>query len=190
MSADISTIVLVGLMGTGKSTVAWELSRRLKATCLDTDKLVEQRMRKSVREVFSDDGEQVFRDVESDVLRECLQTPAAAVVAAAGGVVLREENRAMLKRASSQGRALVVWLSAPAAVLVERTAHGAHRPLIDEDPAAVLGALEVDRAPLYAEVADMSIDVSHRTPESVATLVIDSLEEARRSLHDRNDADD
>lgn len=183
------TIVLVGLMGTGKSTVAWELSRRLGSVCLDTDKLVEQRLGKSVRQVFAERGEEFFREVESEVLGECLHSP-DAVVAAAGGVVVGEANRQMLKRASGRGDALVVWLSAPVETLVRRTANAGHRPLLDADPAGVLARMESMRRSMYEEVADMTIDVSDRSPESVADLVIEALGEVERAGRDRNVDDD
>jgi shikimate kinase len=87
------TIVLVGLMGTGKSTVARTLATHYGIECLDTDKLVEVRAGKPVRRMFTEDGEEAFRDLESDVLSACLRSPQGAVIAGAGGVVLRDENR-------------------------------------------------------------------------------------------------
>ena len=77
-------------MGTGKSTVARTLATHFGLECLDTDKLVEARAGKPVRQIFADDGEDVFRDIESDVLAVCLRTPQGAVIAGAGGVVVRE----------------------------------------------------------------------------------------------------
>lgn len=168
-------ILLVGLMGTGKTTIARGLSQHFGADVLDTDKMVEQRVGSSVRQVFEQRGEDAFREIESDVLAECLRTPGRTVVAGAGGIVLRGENRAAINSARESGDAVVVWLHARPEVLAVRTMKGGHRPLLDEDREGTLRRMAVDRAPLYGEVADVVVDVSERTPESVIALVIEAL---------------
>lgn len=168
-------IVLVGLMGTGKSTIARGLAQHFAADVLDTDKLVEQRANQSVRNIFARRGEDAFRDLESEVLGECLRTPGPAIVAGAGGVVLRAANREALNEARRSGAATVVWLHARPEVLVARTAKGAHRPLLDDDREGTLRRMADERAPLYSEVADMVVDVSERSTESVTSLIIDAL---------------
>jgi shikimate kinase len=173
-------IVLVGLMGTGKSTIARLLSSRLGLDCLDTDKLVEDRTGKSVREIFDELGEQAFRDIESEVVVECLDRGIPTVVAAAGGIVLRAENRLAIEKARNSGRVTVVWLHARPEVLTSRTKTGTHRPLLDEDRAGTLERLSEERGPLYASVADVIIDVSDRSAESTVDLLIDALDEAAR----------
>lgn len=171
-------IVLVGLMGTGKSTVAWDLAQRYGVPCLDTDKLVEQRTGQSVRDVFSSHGEEFFRDVESEVLKDCLHSPDGAVIAGAGGVVIRATNRRLLAQRSAAGDCIVVWLTASPEVLAQRTAKGAHRPLLDEDRLGVLQKMAVDREALYKEVADIVIDVSDRPAESVVSLITSTIDVA------------
>lgn len=178
MNTKSPVIVLVGLMGTGKSTVAWELAQHYHVPFLDTDKLVEQRLGKTVREVFDELGEDFFREVESEVLRDCLHSPSGAVIAAAGGVVLGSQNRQLMKKASTQHDVSVVWLHAPPEVLAVRTAKGVHRPALDGDRLAVLEKMFAAREPLYKEVADVVIDVSERTIESVTSLIIDAIAEA------------
>ncbi len=168
-------IVLVGLMGTGKTTVARSLADHYKSDCLDTDKLVEQSAGMSVRDIFSQQGEDAFRSMESDVLAQCLRSPQSTVVAGAGGVVLKKENRDLLHDARNTGRAIVVWLHARPDVLVERTKKGVHRPLLDNDRAGTLHRLTQERGPLYGEVADIVVDVSERSSESVTALIIDAI---------------
>jgi shikimate kinase len=168
-------IVLVGLMGTGKTTVARSLADHYKCDCLDTDKLVEQSSGTSVRDLFEQRGEEGFRSLESDVLAQCLRSPRPAVVAGAGGVVLRKENREMLLEAQQSGRAIVVWLHARPDVLVSRTQKGVHRPLLDGDRAETLERLTRERTPLYSEVADIVVDVSERSSDSVTALIIEAI---------------
>lgn len=165
-------------MGTGKSTVAWDLAQHFRVPCLDTDKLVEQRLGRTVREIFDESGEAFFREVETEVLRECFHSPSGAVIAAAGGVVLAEGNRQLMKEASAQGSLTVVWLHASPEVLAVRTTKGSHRPALDHDRLAVLEKMYADREPLYKEVSDVVIDVSERSIESVTSLIIDAIDES------------
>ncbi len=177
MTRTEPSIVLVGLMGTGKTTVARLLAEHRRVELLDTDKLIESRDGRSIREIFSESGETAFREIESEVLRECLHRPGSPVIAGAGGVVVREQNRAMLDAARDAGSTVVVWLHARPEVLAERTAKGVHRPLLDDDRMATLTQMSEDRGPLYASVADIVIDVSDRSIESVVELLIDALDE-------------
>lgn len=177
MTRSEPCIVLVGLMGTGKTTVARLLAEHRHAELLDTDKLIENREGRTVREIFAESGESAFRELETEVLRECLSRPGSPVIAGAGGVVVREQNRKMLDEARNSGEAVVVWLHARPEVLAERTAKGVHRPLLDNDRMGTLTQMSEDRGPLYASVADIVIDVSDRSVESVVDLLIDALDE-------------
>ena len=177
MTRTEPSIVLVGLMGTGKTTVARLLAEHRRVELLDTDKLIESRDGRSIREIFSESGETAFREIESEVLRECLQRPGSPVIAGAGGVVVREQNRAMLDAARDAGSTVVVWLHARPEVLAERTAKGVHRPLLDDDRMGTLTQMSEDRGPLYASVADIVIDVSDRSIESVVELLRDALDD-------------
>lgn len=171
------TIVLVGLMGTGKSTIAKLLAARLGVECLDTDRMVEATSGRTVREIFDQSGEDRFREIEAEVLSRCLQRQDHPVVAAAGGIVVRDENRAALAEASGDGRVTVVWLHARPEVLVARTKKGGHRPLLDADPEGTLLRLAAERAPLYGAVADVVIDVSDRDVDAVVDLLINSIDD-------------
>jgi shikimate kinase len=161
-------LVLVGLMGVGKTTVSHELGRRLGRRVLDSDEVIEAATGRTVREIFEADGEAAFRDLEAAALAEALADPDPLVIAAAGGVVLREANREALRRA----RAVVVWLTAPADVLAERAARGDHRPLLDGDPEGVLRRMHHDREALYREVADRVVAVDGRTPDEVVEAIL------------------
>lgn len=168
-------VVLVGLMGTGKSTIARELATRLGRVCFDTDKIVETRSGVSVRQLFADLGESGFRDIETSVLEECLHSDQPCIVAAAGGIVVRPQNRQALDHARQLGQASVVWLHAAPSVLAKRTAKGGHRPLLDTDRLGTLQRLHDERGPLYASVSDVVIDTTDCSIESIVDLIVDSL---------------
>jgi shikimate kinase len=161
-------VVLVGLMGTGKTSVGRVLAERLGRRLFDSDAIIEERTGRTVRQIFADDGEPAFRSLETDVLLEALDQPTPAVIAAAGGIILAEQNRVALQRAPAK----VVWLRAEPDSLIERVRTGLHRPLIDDDPAGTLRRMHQIREPLYREVADMIISVDGRSVHDVAEAVL------------------
>jgi shikimate kinase len=163
--------VLVGLMGSGKTTVGRLLAERLGRRLIDTDAEVEAATGRTVREIWLSDGEPVYRRLENGAVVDALAATEPAVIAAAGGVVLSADNR----RALQDSGAVVVWLSADADVLVDRALAGAHRPLLDDDPRGTLRAMAVDRDGLYREVADHVVDVGASSPDDVADAVIEVL---------------
>ncbi|MEO7372227.1 MAG: shikimate kinase [Ilumatobacteraceae bacterium] len=166
--ADDQHLVLVGLMGSGKTTVARIVADRLGRQVIDSDIVIEKLTGRTVREIFADDGEAAFRSFETAALLEALARTEPAVIAAAGGVVLREENRRALKESTAK----VVWLCATPGVLVDRVMSGAHRPLLDDDPAGTLQRMYDTRQPLYREVADAIVLVDNRTPIEVVEAVL------------------
>ena len=161
-------LVLVGMMGSGKTTVGRALAARLGRPLLDSDALIEAREGRTVRDIFGTDGEDAFRAIETEVLVQSLASPEPAVIAAAGGVVLRAENRDALRVSGAR----VVWLRADPSVLVERVTGGPHRPLLDNDPAGVLQRMYTEREGLYREVADAIVTVDGRSVNEVVEAVL------------------
>ena len=169
MSAIVDRhLVLVGMMGSGKTTVGRAIATRLGRPLLDSDAMIEAREGRTVRDIFRSDGEDAFRLVETAVLAEALAWPEMAVIAAAGGVVLRPENRRLLH----DSRARVVWLRADPGLLADRVKGGSHRPLIDDDPEATLRQMYDDRAEMYREVADAIVTVDNRSVNEVVEAVL------------------
>jgi shikimate kinase len=161
-------VVLVGMMGVGKTTVARVLSERLSRPLLDSDTIIEARTKRTVREIFATDGEPAFRTLETEVLREALASPSPSIIAAAGGVVLSATNRDLMKTSGAR----VVWLCADPATLVERVRGGGHRPLLDKDPAGTLQRMFTERESLYREVADAIVLVDNRSVSEVVEAVL------------------
>jgi shikimate kinase len=161
-------LVLVGMMGAGKSSVGRVLARKLDRPLLDSDELIEYRTGRTVREIWSTDGEAKFRELETEALVEALSDDEPSVVAAAGGVVLSEANRVALAASDAH----VVWLLANVEILIDRVKNGAHRPLLDDDPEGMLRTMYADRESLYQEVADAIVSVDHRTVHDVAQAVL------------------
>ena len=161
-------LVLVGMMGVGKTTVARVVADRLHRRVLDSDAIIESRTGRTVREIFAEDGEPAFRAMETEVLLESLALPEPVVIAGAGGVVLSETNRAALKASAAR----VVWLCADPATLLERVRSGGHRPLLDDDPAGTLQRMFTERESLYREVADAIVLVDKRSISDVVEAVL------------------
>lgn len=168
MIRDDQHLVLVGLMGSGKSTVARLIGERLGRRVLDTDALVEEQTGRSVREIFEHDGEDTFRDLESAVLATALAADVPSVIAGAGGIVLRPANRDLLRASDAR----VVWLCADVATLLDRVRGGGHRPLLDADPEGTLQRMAETREPLYREVADAIVLVDGRSLGDVVEAVL------------------
>lgn len=167
-------------MGSGKSTVARRLAKRLSTDVADTDVIVETQSGRTVREIFDADGEVAFREAESKALETALAS-GAGVVAAAGGVVLSAANREALRRESKAGRAFVVWLRAEQSTLLRRTGSGVHRPLLDDGADEALSRMAAERSPLYAEVSDASVDTDGRAVDDVVGLVLAAVKLAKET---------
>jgi shikimate kinase len=163
-----SHLVLVGMMGAGKSSVGRALARRLDRKLFDSDEMIEAREGRTVREIWTSDGEPAFRELEAEVLAQAVAAPTPSIVAAAGGVVLSETNREVLKGEGAH----VVWLLADVELLLERVRNGMHRPLLDDDPERTLRAMYEERADLYQDVADAIVSVDHRSINDVAGAVL------------------
>lgn len=163
-------IVLIGFMGCGKSTVGRELQQRLGYPLVDMDHVIEERAGKPITAIFADEGEAAFRDRETALLRELNDSDAPRrIISTGGGVVGRAENRALLRELG-----YVVWLRAPTAVILERTAKNRSRPLLQtEDPAARIEALMEERRPLYEETAHLKLDTTGLCCDEVTTGILE-----------------
>jgi len=160
-------ILLVGMMGSGKSTVGRMLADRLGWAYRDSDADVEAATGRTIPEIFEHDGEAAFRREEAAVLARACALGTSVVVSAAGGSVLNPDNRRLLARSGT-----VVWLRARPETNARRVGDGTGRPLLGDDPAGAMARLYVERAPLYGEVADLVVDVDRLAPKEVVARIL------------------
>ena len=156
-------LALVGLPGSGKSTVGRQLARRLDLSFADSDHVIEQRIGCPIRDFFEREGEAAFRDLEQAVIQDLVQEE-VGVLATGGGAVLRPANREQLR----QDRHVIYLRSSPDEIF-KRVRHDGNRPLLQvADPLARLRTLYEERDPLYRETANFIVETGR---PSVATLV-------------------
>jgi shikimate kinase len=164
---SVRNLILVGFMGSGKSSVGREIARRCALRFLDTDSMIRQRYGKSITEIFAVDGESMFREEEHHVLLR-LRGAQKMVLATGGGIVLQARNRSLLRSLGA-----VVWLTAEEEVIWERISRRQNRPLLQtDDPRSTIRHLMATRYPLYQETADVTIETSELTHQEVATRVL------------------
>jgi shikimate kinase len=162
-------VVMVGLMGAGKSAIGKRLAQALGLNFVDADKEIEEAAGCAIPEIFARFGEPAFRDGERRVIARLLEGP-VCVLATGGGAFMDEGTRAKIKE-----RGLSVWLRADLDTLVRRTARRSNRPLLNAgDPKEILGKLMAVRHPVYAE-ADVTVDSHDAPPESTTARVIEAL---------------
>ncbi len=180
MDEAVRHVVLVGLMGAGKTTVGRRVAQRLDVPFVDADAALEERTGRTIADWFAQHGEAAFRDAEADVLTSLLSEPQRTVIATGGGVVERAENRTLLCAPDVR----VVWLRGTPGLLARRATQKGpkpHRPLLADDPLATLTRLDGQRGPLYAEVADVVVDIDPvhdgdpKPKRRLAELVLEAL---------------
>lgn len=162
----MKNIVLIGFMGSGKTSVGKALAKKLDFKFVDLDDVIEKTVGMKLSEIFKKFGEPRFRDIESDVVNSVTKKT-GQVIATGGGVVLRDENMTNLKK-----NGIIFCLKASEDVIFERLKHCDNRPLLMvEDPEERIRELLSKRETLY-EKADFSVDTSGLTPEEVADRII------------------
>lgn len=160
-------IVLLGMMGSGKSSIGQALAERTGWPFVDNDALVQSATGRTARELLATDGESAMRAAESAALRAGAALDPPAIVATAAGTVLDPADRAVIR-----GSGFVVWLTAPAEVLAARAVGAAHRPWLDDDPVGWFRAAIEERAPLYAGIADLEVDTDAMDPAEGAEAIL------------------
>jgi 5-deoxy-5-amino-3-dehydroquinate synthase len=172
-------VVLVGLMGVGKTSVGRLLARDTKRAFADTDHLVEAQVGTSIADIFATEGEPAFRVYETEALNTALESSKPTVIATGGGVVETPAARDLLRRARAAGHR-VIWLRASVATMRSRTGRSQHRPLLaavsEAEREATLRGLLERRSPLYAEVADLEVSTDSATIPRIVRTIMGSLD--------------
>ncbi len=163
---------LVGLPGSGKSTVGRHLARRLQLPFVDSDQVIEARLGHSIRQYFEQEGEARFRDLEAEVIDELTRDPRRGVLSTGGGSVLRPENRRHL-----HDRGRVIYLKSSPEELFRRLRHDRNRPLLQvDDPLSRLRELYEVRDPLYRETAHFTIETGRPSVAMLVNMIVMQIE--------------
>lgn len=165
-------LVLVGLMGSGKTSVGRRCAKKLDRSFVDLDDLIMTHAAMSVEDIWREGGEDRFRTLERAVVIDVCASPVPLVIACGGGTVVDVESRRRLREVGT-----VVWLRAPVAVLAARVGNDARRPLLEGDPAGALARLAEVRADAYTAAADAVVDTSFLDVYAVAAAVLDAFAE-------------
>lgn len=169
-----NNIVLIGFMGSGKTSIGRLIAQRLGFQFIDTDKMIVERTGMEISDIFARHGEAWFRDHETSALRS-LSIYNRTLISTGGGIVLRPENRELL-----QGLGFVVWLTASEDVIFERVSRNKKRPLLQTaTPRQTVHDLLEQRRPLYAGAAQFTVDSTDLGHDAAAEAVIN---EARRAF--------
>ena len=167
MSARRTNVILIGFMGTGKSSVGRAIASRMGFQFIDTDALVVEHARMDIADIFAKEGEARFRDMETAAI-ESVGHFTRCVIATGGGAVLREQNRTLLRKLG-----FVVCLTASEATIFERVARNQKRPLLHtENPRETVSRMLAERATFYEQTAELILDTTTFSHQQAADAVI------------------
>lgn len=169
----MKNIVLIGFMGSGKSTVGKKLANAFSYEFMDTDSLIEEAYGKSISQMFEEEGEAFFRNAETELLKRLQKEADGAVIATGGGMPMREENVASMQKIGT-----VVFLDTKLETILERLQNDTGRPLADgEDREKRLRPLFAQRYPVYKNAADLCVNTEGKS----FYAIIEEIEQYRRN---------
>lgn len=164
-------VILIGFMGSGKSTVGFRLSYRLRKCLIDTDKLIEHREKKKISEMFAENGEAYFRQKETECLNSMFRERASRILSLGGGTPIRKENQEIIKKLGT-----VIYLEASPETIYERVKNDTKRPLLQcENPRKKIADLLQERHTAYESVADITVKVDGKTIKEVVQEIVEVL---------------
>ena len=171
-----NNIILIGYMGCGKTTLDKKLSYRERIALLDTDKRIEQKQKKTINEIFDEDGEPAFRQMETECLKEFLDYSDRYVISVGGGLPMKEENRALMKQLGT-----VIYLKAEPDTIYERLKNDTTRPLLRGDnPQEKIKTMIEMRNPYYEEAADVIVSVDRKSFEDIIQEILTAAKGEKR----------
>lgn len=164
-------VILIGFMGSGKTTLGLRLSYRLKTPVEDTDKMIEQNEGRTISDIFRDKGEEYFRNKETELLREICKRQYVRIISVGGGTPVSKINRPLLKKCG-----IVVYLRIRPETVYERLKGDTTRPLLAcEDPLSKIQTLLDNRKDAYEESADIIVDVDDKSTEEILDIITDEI---------------
>ena len=167
----LRNIVLVGFMGSGKSSIGRELKQSVGYQLIDTDHIIEDQTGKSIPEIFAQDGEDAFRDMETRLLEDLLlQQTSRRIISTGGGMANKAENRLLLRKLG-----FVVWLKCSPEKIHQRTSKSNNRPLLQcDDPMKIITELLATRSPHYQQTAHLEINTSDLDLGEISCGILES----------------
>lgn len=169
----MGNVILIGFMGSGKTTVGLRLSYRLRRPVIDTDKEIEREEQRTISDIFAVDGEAYFRDRETACLRKLIGSVNNQIISVGGGLPVREKNRALLHELGQ-----VFYLRAKDETIYERVKDDTTRPLLQgDDPLSKIRMLLSERDPYYRAAADVVISVDGKTFEQILNEIEEHVNE-------------
>lgn len=168
---SVCRVVLIGMMGSGKSTIGKLLSEATGWPYADNDDLVLRSHGATSRQLLAERGEEAMRAAESEALAIGLEVPAPCIIGVAAGTILEASNRDRMRDGG-----IAVWVTAPPSVLAERAAGSEHRPWLEGDAESWMRDAAAERDPLYASVADITIDTAANSAEAAAAELHERLQ--------------
>ncbi|HKM04102.1 MAG TPA: shikimate kinase [Lachnospiraceae bacterium] len=164
----MNNIILIGFMGSGKSTVGLRLSYKLELTMIDVDKQIEKEQNATISQIFTNYGEEYFRDLESSYLEKIRNNQTRQIISVGGGLPLRKENRALLKEMGQ-----VIYLKASPFTIYSRLEHDTQRPLLQgEQPLEKISSMMLKREPIYEEAATRIIETDGKTFDEIINEIV------------------
>ena len=169
----VSKIILVGMMGAGKTTIGKLLSNKLGYDFIDLDKIIEEKSGVKINTIFEIEGESGFRDRELQVLSDSLENDNKVIISTGGGIVTHEKSRAQLIK----HKALIIYLKANLQTLCNRLKNDNSRPILNvDDKEQVIERILEEREPYYQDLADMDVNTSNMKSIDVVKLIIKKMD--------------
>lgn len=169
-------IALIGLMGVGKSTLGAKLADSLGYYFVDSDQEIEDREKKTISEIFEQNGEKYFREIEKNLIHEIIEREESIVLSLGGGAYMNEESRKVLRK-----KAIVVWINASIDTILHRVGNKATRPLLNNsNKRKVLEDLAQKRYPIYSE-CDLKFDTGNENHEFIINKISKYLREQKHA---------
>jgi len=161
-------IILIGFMGSGKTSIAKKISEYLDITFIDTDAYIEENQNQSINEIFTNNGEEFFRALETKILEEIIKEKNSGVIATGGGLPIRDENQKLLK-----GIGKIVYLRTKAETIYQRIKDDNSRPLLNTpDPRQKIHDLLNERTPIYEKTADVVVDTDNKSVGQIVDEIL------------------